>query len=326
MQGMGWRPGDFLPVRVRRAVDRARQQNSATETEITTPDGLTYSFFAVQPSGEAYINLYGIDITRLKLAESELRKINAELEDKVRERTAELEEKNRELTSFTHIASHDLREPLRKIRTFGSMLISKAGDSLDGGQMDHIKRMQNAAERMQKLIDSLLAYSRVGKTGDNRKETNLNKSVEIALSNLESTINEKKARIVVGDLPSIPANRIQMIQLFQNLIGNALKYHKKGEVPEVKVYQRPVQPENKDLYEICVEDNGIGIDEQYVDQIFIPFQRLHGNSTYEGVGMGLAICTKIMDAHGGQISAKSRIDQGTTFTISLPSEKNPKSG
>jgi light-regulated signal transduction histidine kinase (bacteriophytochrome) len=198
----------------------------------------------------------------------------------------------------------------------------RCGDgSFDEVSRDYLRRMQRSAARMQNLLNSLLSYSRVTTKAEPKKETDLRKSIEAALSNLEVLIGEKNAEVEVGDLPTIRADRIQMIQLFQNLIGNALKFSRDGEAPHVKIHAEEVG----DAYKISVEDNGIGFDERYVDKIFLPFQRLHGRSSeFEGVGMGLAICMKIAERHGGKISAKSELGKGSTFIVRLPANRKAR--
>jgi signal transduction histidine kinase len=156
------------------------------------------------------------------------------------------------------------------------------------------------------------------------KPTDLERCVREALSDLEVIIEEKNARVEVDDLPRVMGNRVQMVQLFQNLIGNALKYLRDGEPPHVRIYSRQAG-DDKDAYEIIVEDNGIGFEEKYLDRIFLPFQRLHGRSgKYEGVGMGLAICKKIVERHGGEITAKSELGKGSTFIVTLPAGKETR--
>jgi PAS domain S-box-containing protein len=259
------------------------------------------------------------DITERKRLEEELRRSRDELEVRVRERTAELEWRNRELQDFAFIASHDLQEPLRKIRTFGGLIIDDSGDILREQSRDYLGRMQKAAERMQELLRSLLDYSRVTRMAEPFVETDLNKSVEVALSNLEILIGDKKGEVEVEKLPSLEADRNQMIQIFQNLIGNALKFHGSSSPPRIKIFARPVEgAEEVEAYRIFVEDNGVGFDEKYLDRIFVPFQRLHGRIEYEGVGMGLAICKKVLERHGGTITAKSAPGKGSTFIIDLP--------
>ena len=260
-----------------------------------------------------------IDITDRKLAEKALQKARDELELRVEERTAELELKNRELQDFVFIASHDMAEPLRKIKTFGEMLINnKSGNFLDDTSRDYLGRMQMATERMQNLLCSLLSYSRITTRAKPFKKTDLNISLKDALSNLEIVIKAKNAEVELDDLPTVEADHVQMIQLFQNLIGNALKFVPEGMAPCIKIFSKE-KPYTAGSYEICVEDNGIGFDDKYMDRIFLPFQRLSGrNSEFDGEGMGLSICKKIVERHGGEISAKSELGKGSSFFITLP--------
>ena len=250
-----------------------------------------------------------IDITERKRAEDETKKY-----------AARLEASNRELQDFAFVASHDLQEPLRKIQAFGDQLKIGCGASLDLEGIDYLNRMQSAAARMQALIQALLHYSRVTTRAKPFLPTDLSQAAHGAVGDLVERIRETEGLVDVEELATIDADSIQMGQLFQNLIGNALRFHGK-ERPVVKIYGRMEThpdgtPDGK--YTIFVEDNGIGFEEKYLDRIFIPFQRLHGRGAYEGTGIGLAICRKIVDRHGGSITAKSIPGKGTTFMVSLP--------
>jgi PAS domain S-box-containing protein len=254
------------------------------------------------------------DITERKRMEDELRESRDELELRVQERTVELERSNQALREFASIASHDMREPLRKVTTFGNMLRNKHKDSLGEQGNDYLNRMIDASNRMQVLLTSLLEYSRVTMNPEPFKEVDLCDIVHGVLSDLEIRIEKSGGEVQVGELPVVEGDPIQMRQLFQNLIGNALKFHKQGEKPLVKVHCSADNP----VCQIIVEDNGIGFDEQCGERIFAPFQRLCGKSEYEGTGMGLAICKKIVERHGGSITVRSSPGDGSTFIITLP--------
>jgi two-component system sensor kinase FixL len=248
-------------------------------------------------------------------------------EEKITGYIGRLERSNKELDEFAYMASHDLQEPLRKIQTFGDRLMSKFSDSVTLNGLEYLERMINASRRMQNLIDALLAYSRLTTRGKYLMPVNLAEIAAAALSNLEARIEESGGTVRVNDLPSIEADRQQMLQLIQNLLGNALKFHREGVPPHVKISARIIaakknsrskESSHDGLCEIEVEDNGIGFDEKHLERIFSPFQRLHGRSEYDGVGIGLAICRKIVEQHHGNIMAKSKPGCGSTFIVRLP--------
>ena len=267
------------------------------------------------------------DITERKQMEEELRKSRDELELRVRERTAELnrymtklEQSNQALQDFASIAAHDMKEPLRKVMSFGNMLRQKCEDSLGQTGNDYLNRMLHATDRMQSLLAGLLDYSRVTTAAEPFKEVGLSYLIGEVLSDLEVRIVKTGGEVHVGDLPVISADPTQMRQLFQNLIGNALKFHKPGEKPMVQV--RSVSHADSGC-QIVVEDNGIGFDEQCSERIFAPFQRLCGRSEFEGTGMGLAICKKIVERHSGSIETKSTPRVGSKFIVTLPLKQAP---
>ncbi|SPF49930.1 putative Multi-sensor signal transduction histidine kinase [Syntrophobacter sp. SbD1] len=264
-----------------------------------------------------------------KRMEKDLRDARCELESRVQLRTEELastnealrlhiarvESINQELQEFAFIASHDLQEPLRKIRTFGDMLKRSNEHSLSEIGKDYLLRMENAAKRMQDLIRDLLKYSRVA-SGPDSCDTNLNAVAEEVAQIFEVRIKQAGGRVEFCDLPEIEADPTQMKQLFQNLIGNGLKFQQNiGVKPLLRIRAEPHGP---DKCRIFFEDNGIGFDEMFLDRIFAPFKRLHNKSEYAGTGMGLAICRKIVERHGGSITAQSRPGEGSVFMVTLP--------
>lgn len=242
----------------------------------------------------------------------------------LQESYAALERSNRELQEFAFVASHDLQEPLRKIQSFGERLKTKYEDSLGDEGKDYLERMTGAAKRMQGLIQALLSYSRVTTKAEPFSSVDLNRIAQEVLADLETTMEATGGRVKVSDLPTLEADPNQMRQLFQNLLSNALKFHGE-EKPLIKISGQRMRQPQVSHYMILVEDNGIGFDEKYLDRIFNPFQRLHGRGTYEGTGIGLAICRKIAERHGGNITARSTPGKGSTFIITLPAEQ-PRKG
>ena len=277
--------------------------------------------FLSKPFGQTEASLRIKNLLEMRLLHQEVQMHNLVLEDRVQLRTAELERSKDELADFACIASHDLHEPLRKIIAFGDRLVGKFDHILNDTGKDYIDRMQKSAIRMKVLIDGLLEFSRVTRRSTSFREVQLNEVILEVLSDLEVQIEKTKGRVEVDTLPSIEGEKFQMCQLFQNLISNSLKYHRDGVAPVVKIKYAGF---DKDMEEIYVEDNGKGFDEKHLDRIFRPFERLHGHSEYGGIGMGLAICNKIVAHHKGQITAKSQPDQGSTFIIKLPSRQSAK--
>jgi len=237
-----------------------------------------------------------------------------------------LERSNRELQDFASVASHDLQEPLRKVQAFSDRLKSRSGPALDAQGRDYLDRVQNAAARMQTLINDLLTYARVATKAQPFVLTNLATVTKEVVSDLEARIEQVNGKVEVGELPDLDADPLQVRQLMQNLIGNALKYKKPDVPPVVRIsgvhpIKDPLAVEGEAarvLCQILVEDNGIGFEEIYAEKIFTIFQRLHGRTEYEGTGVGLAVCRKIVERHGGTITAKSSPGKGSTFTVTLP--------
>ena len=239
---------------------------------------------------------------------------------------AELERSNRELEQFAYAASHDLQEPLRKIRTYADRIATRSGEMLREGDREYLQRIENAAERMQELIDALLTLSRVTTNRRNFIPVNLAKIAAEVVSDLEVQIEAAGALVEIGSLPTIQADPVQIRQLLQNLIGNALKFRRPHEPLVVRVRGRFVTPREDrgqtsvrdEMCRLVVEDNGIGFEEKYAERIFGVFQRLHPRDAYEGTGVGLAICRKIAERHGGSIKAQSKPGQGSAFIVVLP--------
>ena len=255
--------------------------------------------------------MFGIntDITERKQAEEALE-----------QKAEELARSNEELAQFAYVASHDLQEPLRKIVAFGDRLVAHSATELDEQGRDYLQRMQNAARRMGQLIESLLDLSRVTTKGAQFTAVDLNAVLSEVLGDLEVRIQQTAGRLDVEPLPTVMADHSQMRQLFQNLIGNALKFHQENLPPAIRIHAA----HRDGVWEIHVADNGIGFDEKYTDRIFRPFQRLHGKNVFEGSGMGLAICNKIMARHAGQITAHSEPGRGSDFVLTLPAKSQTK--
>jgi light-regulated signal transduction histidine kinase (bacteriophytochrome) len=292
---------------------------------LTGRDDESLALLALQAGAQDYLIKGQIDSRGL------LRFLRYAVERNVMEETlqavsAELERSNRELQDFATIASHDLQEPRRKIQAFGARLSERSAGALDDESSDCLVRMTSAAGRMQTLINDLLHYSQVTLHPEPPRPVDLAEIVGEVLSDLDERIRSSRGRVHVGPLPTVLASPLQMRQLFQNLIANALKFHPAGVVPDVHIdaiargdIRRPsASPEREPRWEIRIRDNGIGFDNKHAEKIFAPFQRLHGRQAYEGTGMGLAICRRITAVHGGSLTAHARLGAGATFVIILP--------
>jgi PAS domain S-box-containing protein len=292
------------------------------EDAIKGPDGrdvwLQTTKVPLRDTGGKIVGLVGIaaNISGRKAGEEQLRRF-----------AAQLEQSNAELKNFASVASHDLQEPLRKIQAFGGRLRAKCAEQLGPKGLDYLERMEGAAQRMQVLIQDLLKLSRVTSRALPFEQCDLRAIAMAVLGDLEVAIEQKNARVGIGDLPVIEGDPVQMQQLFLNLLSNALKFQRPGESPVVTVSSRVFTPSETlvtgaaagdSVCEITVKDNGIGFDACFAEQIFVVFQRLHTRTEYEGTGIGLAVCRKITDRHGGTIVAHSEPSGGATFTITLP--------
>ncbi|WP_051040981.1 PAS domain-containing sensor histidine kinase [Fibrisoma limi] len=266
----------------------------------------------------------GMEITARKRSELRLKEQN-ELQHRM---VFELRQSNENLRQFAQVASHDLQEPLRKIQTFGDILQNQFEDNLADGERDMIRRIQRSAKRMQMLIKDLLAYSQLASQRDPFEPVALNDVIRDVLSDLEIAVSEKNATVQVSHLPTILGSPSRLRQLFQNLIANSLKFKKANQSPVIQFAARlaaanelPATLHNQttsSFWLISVTDNGLGFEEKYKDRIFHPFQRLHDTSAFSGTGIGLAICQRVAESHGGAIDVSSQPNVGSTFKVFLP--------
>jgi signal transduction histidine kinase/CHASE3 domain sensor protein len=301
----------------------ADQEGSMFEYRVEINGALRYLSLTSKPrksDTKSAFDILGtvIDVTDQKMYEAQLEQY-----------TAELKRSNEDLEQFAYVASHDLQEPLRKIRAFGDRLSSRYKKQLDDQGEDYIKRMQSASVRMQSLIEDLLAFSRLSQSKDVFQRIDMNKIMEEVQEDLDIQIKREQAVVKIDKIPFLTGEKMQIKRLFQNLVNNAIKFHKPNEAPVVEVFgknlkwmeikkQLGVTLPDSPYVMISVKDNGIGFDERFNEKIFNIFQRLHGRTEYEGTGIGLAVCRKIVTNHKGYITARSTEDVGSEFIVVLP--------
>lgn len=257
---------------------------------------------------------------------SQLKLTNEGLRDEIKKRqraekklvrySEELQRSNHELEEFAYVSSHDLQEPLRKIQSFSDLLVEEYADKLGDGDQ-YLSRIKDSAQRMSRLIEDLLTFSRVTTKQATKADIDLNQVLDFVVNDLDDRIKRENGTVTIdGKLPTVRADETHMRQLFQNIVSNALKFHAKNIAPIVTI----AATKSDNTHHITVRDNGIGIDQKYADKIFAVFQRLNVRQDYEGTGIGLAVCKKIVERYGGTIDVESKVGEGTIFTINLPAD------
>jgi PAS domain S-box-containing protein len=314
---------DDLPIREKAFEEGVKMGSLHYEIRLIWEDGSqhwirTKGTFVYDDEGEA-ISLLGIvqDITEQK-------KFAEELQKQVRERTAELHRSNDDLLHFAHVASHDLKEPVRKIKVFSNLLAEEYGKSLPERAGNYLGKIQTATDRMFMMIDGVLSYSTLNAGEQPIEKIDLNDVISNIESDLEVLIQRKGATLLRDRLPSIQGASVLIYQLFYNLVNNALKFSKPDVPPRILFHSTIINRNHADMAEITISDNGIGIEQQYAEQIFNAFARLHAKDQYEGTGLGLALCKKIVERHRGSISATGIKGEGATFTVMLPIRQTQK--
>jgi two-component system sensor kinase FixL len=319
-QLQGKTPGEVLPPAIASEVIQHYQDCLAAGTHITYEECIPFHgqeswwMTRLYPLRDAQQRIYRLIGTSINITDRK------RMEQDLRDFTRRLEQSNRELQDFAFVASHDLQEPLRKIQAFGDRLKAKCADVISPEGQDYLERMQNAARRMQILINDLLSFSRVTSRAQPFALVDLNQVLREVLSDMEIHLQQVAAQLDISELPILEADAMQMRQLLQNLISNALKFHKPDQPPVIHIHGQHISETH---CQIAIADEGIGFDPKYGDRIFTIFQRLHGRSDYEGTGIGLAICRKIVERHQGTVTATSQPGQGAMFTITLPRQQLP---
>lgn len=321
-----WQPGAGLPVKesefsLRNQLAQMEEANRHLEQNLLRQREIKSQL--TQAIRELEIRNFEISAGRDQ-ALTELRE-REQGELALRQKTQELARSNRDLEQFASLAAHDLQEPLHSIQVFLDLLRVKHGVSLNEQGQGYLSRVTKAASRMQQLIEGLLVYSRIDAPDSNGMSLSLREIVEEILTDLAANIEELQAEIHVGDLPMIHGDPLQIRQLLQNLIGNALKFHKHGVAPIIHISGMMIKNRRhsgsakpKSLCQIEIQDQGIGISAEHLDRIFGMFKRLHRKDEYEGTGIGLAVCQRIVDQCGGAISVRAISGEGSTFTVTLP--------
>jgi signal transduction histidine kinase len=309
-----WTGGDFFVLRqVRGLVEAAKRLSKgelAARSGVDPGPGelgqLARSFDDMAASLQRHVG-------ELERAQAELKALNEELEQRVLERTTELRRSNEDLEQFAYVASHDLQEPLRMITSYVTLLRQREESKLDQNSLQFIAFALDGAKRMQQFIQDLLAYSRVGKRAEEFQPADLREACAAALANLQAAIEKAGAEVTFDTLPTVKGDLSLLTQLFQNLVGNALKF--RGEAPP-KIH---IGCQRKGaVWELAVSDNGIGIAPQDFERIFVVFQRLHAQEKFPGTGIGLSVCKKIVERHGGRIWVESKPGKGATFLFTIP--------
>ncbi|OOV17377.1 ATP-binding protein [Flavobacterium sp. LM4] len=248
----------------------------------------------------------------------EHKQFQEELKKQVEQNTLELRRSNDDLLHFANVVSHDLREPVRKIKIFNGLIKNDKGANFSESIIKYQNRIDQSAERMQNIIEGILTYSTMDKNKQPFEKINLNEVIESIKTDLELIINEKDAILIIGKLPVIEGAPILINQLFYNLIHNALKFSKSEEPPKIIISGEAIKIDETDSVQITIKDNGIGLDTAYAEKIFNAFERLHSKDQYEGNGLGLSLCRKIVKRHHGTITATGEINNGSEFTVTLP--------